>query len=513
MHAQEKCTLIAFGAHIVKLRIPRFAPFLGCVIWLAGCSQHTGVELGQIGVAGPDRYKHAADAPSGRAAVELRWWEVFGDQQLDIAVETALQANLDLRVAWSRLAQATALARMQGAERFPQLEVTASATRTRAEGVGAQEHASDTKSYLLSTGPLGLSYELDLWRRVANTKEAADLSRDASRQDVETTALLVAASVTDTWFAVQEQQALLELFDEQLQVSRELLSVTETRFVTGAGSALDVLQQRQQLESLGSEIPRVHAKLELLRNELAILLGESPSQAQLIVGKEIFEPKGELPELPALPELVRPLDLLEARPDLRAERLRLLSADREVAVAIAERLPRLRISLNYSFEAAVLGGLFDKEVRSLVGELVGPIIDGGRRRAKVDQRRAIAQERIHALGHAYLRALGEVEDALVREKYQLDLLGMLERQLELGEQSLRQSRSRHINGLTDYLSVLVAVQKLQELERRFIQEKRSLLAFRTELYRAMGGAWTEGLVPPVSNGPHGETSRPAYASR
>ncbi len=462
---------------------------LACVT--SACSLHKVQDYEQPAVEVPQSYSEIHQIPGARVDAPepgARWWLAFEEPSLDEAVQIALSGNLDLRQAWNRLAQAEAVVSIQGAELYPQLGVQGSASRSSAE-LGSSDLSAE--SYIVSTG---LSYELDIWRRVADTRDAAKLDYFASRQDLEATALVLSGNVVSTWFAIQETKALLELVDEQIETSEALLRLTEARFTTGGGSALDVIQQRQQLESARSEIPVIQARLENLRHRLAILLGYAPKRSMdQILARE---PGEQLPELPAFPSLVKPADLLLTRPDLRAARLRLQSADHEVAAAVADRLPRLSISFDYDFRAVDASELLQSEFLSLSGGLIAPLIDGGRRRAEVRRRKAIVDERLNAFGQTYLGALGEIEDALVSERYQLELITKLQGQVELGEVSLRQSRLRYVNGLVDYLSVLAAVQSLQDLERRLILEQRTLLENRATLYRAMGGAWGEVLESP-----------------
>ena len=151
------------------------------------------------------------------------------------------------------------------------------------------------------------------------------LSIRASRQDLEASALLLTGSVVDVWFILQEQKALLALLQEQIEISQELLDLTEVRFGVGAGSAVDVLQQRQQLEATRAEIPIVRSRLNTAYNQLAVLLGTTPGALDTRI------PDGVLPDLPPFPQLGEPATLLVSRPDLRAAQLRLQAADFRVA--------------------------------------------------------------------------------------------------------------------------------------------------------------------------------------
>ena len=128
--------------------------------------------------------------------------------------------------------------------------------------------------------------------------------------------------------------------------------------------------------------------------------------------------------------------------------------------------------------------------------MITPLVDGGRRRNEVVRQKARVQELLDRFGQTYLTALREIEDALVQERQQRELIRNLERQMTIAQSTLDVSRSRYTHGLIDYLNVLVAVQSLQALQRRVISERKTLLSRRAELYRALGGKWTDTLEAP-----------------
>ncbi len=467
------------------------------------CTPYRVHELDRPAVAIPESFD--TNGVLGDHVVD-RWWIEFEDAELTRAIETAFEHNPSLRQAFRRLDQAGAITRITNSERIPQVSVQGGASRTelvdrngRDLQTGAEETTRTTDRRYFAAGVL--SWEIDLWNRIGSAVAAEELRFEATRRDVEETALLLASEIADAWFTIQEQRALLQLLDEQIRVSETLLELTELRFSLGDGTALDVLQQRQQLAATRSAIPETRSTLDRQQHRLAVLLGRPPRDAG-------FEPSATLPELPAFPILEKPVNLLETRPDLRAAMLRVRAADHDVAAAIAARYPRLVLDLSYEFSAARSSEIFERETSSLLGSLIAPLVDGGRRRAEVARRRSIVQEQLEAFGAAYLDALREVEDALSSERHQLDLVERLREQLELSRANLDESRSRYSNGLTDYLSVIVAVQALQELERRWISEQKRLLAFRAGLYRATGGIWMRTLeAPPERQLSRAETSR------
>ncbi len=463
------------------------------VFVVASCSPYQVRTLDRPEVPVLKTYHHTMD---GKRVIG-EWWKEFNNPGLNEVIQLALAESLDLRQLWSRLTQAYAQAQIEGAELSPQADLRGGSARTHQVDRDAQElfeggpstRITNTDRYFVA---YGLSYEIDVWKRIASRRQAAALEYAASRQDVEASALFLTGSVVDVWFILQEQKALLALLQEQIQASQSLLELTEVRFGVGFGSAVDVLQQRQQLAATEAEIPIARSTLNTSYNQLAVLLGATPGSLDTLA------PDGILPDLPPFPQLGDPALLLVARPDLRAAQLRLQAADFRVATAVAERLPRLVLDLSYEFSARSFSTVFRQEVGSLVGNLVMPIIDGGRRRNQVLRQKAVTQELLDRFGQMYLEALLEIEDALVRERFQVELIKNLENQISLAQATLQESQSRYVHGLINYLTVLIAVQSLQGLQRRMITEKRRLLSIRASLYRALGGRWTNSVSPPPS---------------
>lgn len=461
-------------------------PLLVAALLMSGCSPHALRDTDLPEVEIPERFE-APDGP--KIAAPDAWWTCFGEPGLDRTIEAAFASNLGLRQAWSRLEQSNAQARIAGAFLYPEINLDTSAARTRTDPADFPANTADR----FAIG-LGLTWEIDLWKRIANRADAATLLARASRADAEQTALLLSGSVTDLWFAIQEQEQLLVLLTQQIELSRTLLELTELRYGQGVGDGLQVLQQRLQLESVIAAIPEVRSTLETSRNQLAVLLARTPESLQ---DDDPFDATPTLPELPPFPALPSPRDLLDRRPDLRAAHDRVAAADLEVAVAIADMLPALRLSLDGRFSGDQVSSLFDSTIASLSGAVLQPVFDAGRRGAETDRRRAILAERVDGFTERFIVALREVEDAIDRERNTVELLAQIRTQVELAERTLVESRIRFANAQIEYLDVITAIRTLQDLQRREIGVQRAVLANRARLLLAIGGDWTRDLAPPA----------------
>jgi len=411
-----------------------------------------------------------------------RWWESFQSLELTALVEEALANSPSIQQSWARLAQAEAVAKKSGASRWPSLSADAlGSTRQN------MTTRASTESYSLG---LTASYELDLWGRVKSASEAAALDREVSREQLNTAAMTLASQTALSWSGIVSQKLQTELLRQQLEANKTALELVELRFRKSQATALDVFQQRQTVAGTEARIPLAELREQLLRNGLAALLGRGDFHTLEISAEN-------LPTLGTLPAIGIPADVLANRPDVRQAGLRLRAADWSVSAARADRLPSIRLSATGEYASTEFSDLFEDWYSKLIGSITGPIFEGGRRKAEVMRTRSVVNEWLAAYRETVLNAIKEVEDALVSEQKQHDYIAALDRNLELSRSSYDEALNRYRNGLSQYLPVLVELVSLQALERDRIAAQYNLLQYRINLYRALGGSWTDDLHAPL----------------
>lgn len=434
--------------------------------------------------------KHEIDLPESYRAqtngveVITAWWTVFGDEQLNALMETALAGNLTIEQAAARLRQAEATAVKAGAARFPSLTGSG-------EGETTYTGSRNTSTVTTDSYSLGLraSYELDLWGRVASSRRAALRSMDASRFNLQTAAMTVSAETVRTYFQWQLLSARLELLNQQLEDRRKMLSVIEKRFKTSQADALDVLRQREQVAAAEAAIPPVRDALQAAGNALAVLTGRPP-QTDLNLDVK------PLPGLPPRPVAGLPADLLAMRPDLQSAWAELEQADWNVRAARAARLPAITLTGSLSTSDENVDNLFDNWIGNLAAGLAMPLIDGGSRRAEVRRTKAVSDEKIAAYREAVYGALAEVEDALSAEQAQQQKLEAVVRQSEYSAAAADEAYRRYTRGLETYFDALTSRTASQSQQISALTARYDLLAARIQLCRALGGDWGDIMTKP-----------------
>lgn len=396
------------------------------------------------------------------------WYESFKDPQLAALIDHALQNNLDVAQAFARLQQAEAIATQTGTRLYPTADLTAGSNKSWQDGEGREG---------FSSAGTALSWEIDLFNRLGAAAAADRLERDAAAADLEAIRLALTANLAETYYSAVAQHMQIDLLRAQLATDNKFLDLIRQRQREGIGTRLHTLQQESQVADTASLIPPAEAAVRGFENRLDVLLGAAPDAFNRTASDENFSAISNLPPIGV------PSDLLLNRPDLRALRLELIAADADIGAAIADRLPRL--TLTGSLVMADGAGPAGPAI-ALLGNIVQPLLDWGRRKAEVERNKALYNERLAAFTQAYLIAIEDVENALYREDRQREFIARLEQRRRILADTVATAQQVFNEGLSDYLPVLDAIGNLRSVERSLLQERRNLVLQRIALFRALG---------------------------
>ncbi len=266
--------------------------------------------------ARPVDYKTAGvwlRATPGDAFDRGKWWEVFGDAQLNRLQEQLGDANQSLKEAEARFVQSRALIRVARASEFPSVSAGLSAASIR-------DSANQPYFTLRNPPPLGdfempvdLNYEVDFWGKVRRGVEAAREESQATAADLSTASLSLHAELALDYIDLRAQDAQQRLLDETVKAYAHALQLTTNRHVGGLAPESDVEQAQTQLATIKVQDTDIGVARAQFEHAIAVLIGEPP--AALHIPPASF---GQLRPRAVPPML--PSELLQRRPDIAAAR-------------------------------------------------------------------------------------------------------------------------------------------------------------------------------------------------
>ncbi|PJK30855.1 efflux transporter outer membrane subunit [Minwuia thermotolerans] len=461
---------------------------------LGGCSLAPGFMKPETPV--PENWSSARLAAAEKISTD--WWRSFDDPALVALVEEALGANNDLQLAAARVAEARALLTGQQAERYPLLEVEGAAVR---QEPSEETDTAGTRGITDTAGTRGgqpfndlqvsgvLSYELDLWGRLANASEAARARLLASAANREAVRLAVIGEVANGYFNLRALDRQIEIAERTMASRRESVALQRTRFEGGDVDELALRQAESELAAAESELPRLRQQRTRQRNALAVLLGRNPHR---IIKDDITVADAiDAINAPASVPAGRPADLIVRRPDIAAAEQELVATNAEIGVARAAFLPRISFVGLLGLQSASGGDLFQGSASAwqLGGSLVGPLLDFGRAEALVDQAEARQRQALITYRQTIQTAFQEVLDALAGMRRAEERLQAQARQVAALRSTAELARLRFEGGISSYLEVLDAERSLFTTELDLVETQRDRLQSTVNLYRALGGGW------------------------
>jgi NodT family efflux transporter outer membrane factor (OMF) lipoprotein len=423
----------------------------------------------------PDTWKEAAGAPG---PIHVEWVSTFGDPQLEILVNEALQNNLDLQAAMARVEVAIGIVTQARSLLFPQLSIVGGA------GVVGRDGIRDR------SGLAGdVSWELDVWGRVRAQAASAEAAEQAADWDLVFARQSLAAVVATLWYQTIATERLRRTAEEAATVYDDLLRLVRTQHRVGkvaqsdvalAGADLDRARHRERVYATSEQ--------EVVRG-LEVVIGRYPS-AELALA-------ADLPMLPAPVPAGLPSELLERRPDLIAAERRVAAAFHAIQVAKAARLPRMALtafggqSTSELLRLANVGSTF----WSVGANLLAPIFAGGALAAQVEIATAEQRAALALYGQTALRAFSEVESTLASEGLLADQQAYLERVLTQDADAVRFTRIRYKVGASDLLDVLQLESRQLDTQFELIGVRADRLTNRVALHLALGGGFAPSSAP------------------
>jgi outer membrane protein, multidrug efflux system len=445
----------------------------------SGCASSRGpLAKPTVSVPSPPAWSQAAGATT--AGDDLaRWWERLQDPTLNALVDRALQNNRDLKTARSRLRQARAQVQLTHANRLPSAS---------ASGSGSFNDSTKSDASGSASGGIDASWELDVFGALKDAEVAARADLARTGENLRNTQVSLVAEVANDYVSLRGDQRRLAIAQQSLQAQSETLQITEWRAQAGLVSTLDVEQARTTVSQTRAALPSLEASIAQTEHALAVLLGTEPSA--LVTELERDAP---LPSLPATINAGIPAETLRQRPDVRAAERTIVAETARLSQADKARYPSFRLNGSLTVQAmtgALTGGT--SLVSSLVGSLSQTLFDGGRIRQQIEIQSAVQEQAVISYEATVLSALREVEDALVSLQKNGERLVSLRAAAESARNAARLARTRYNAGLVDFQTVLDTQRTVLSAEESEAVTQASQVTSLIQLYKALGGGWTNG---------------------
>ncbi len=458
---------------------------------LSACADMSGIDAsGRLAAAPPALPADVAAASAQAAApgVASDWWRAWGDAQLDLLMERALQGSPSLQQAQARIERQRAISEAAGAPLKPQLSAQVDLLHQRYSEHGLVPPQLAGEQANTATAQLNAGWELDFFGKNRAALNAALGAERAAVADALAARVLLASQIARGYLQFARLNDQLEVAQRTLAQREQTLVLVRGRFGAGLDSTLELRQSEGGLPEARQLIEALRGQRQIARHGLAALAGD----LSLADG---IEPVS-LAALPTatMPQVV-PLELVAQRADIAAARWRVEAATQDVKSAKAQFYPNISLVAFAGLSSIGFGQLLQAgSLQWGVGPALRlPIFDAGRLRANLRGRTAEVDLAVASYNGALIDAVRDVAD-------QLSTLGSVARQQTqqraaqaAAESAYDIARLRYQGGLTTLLNVLTTETAVLNQRRLAVDLKAQALDSQVELLRALGGGLPAAL--------------------
>lgn len=447
----------------------------------------------------PSAYKETPPADSAQAAEWVtaqpsdamargKWWEIYGDAELNALEEQVSISNQNVLAAEAQFREAKFAVKIARANLYPTIAASPSITNGRAPLTTGVPNV--LTAYEL---PVDVSYQADLWGSIRRSVRSSAEAAQVSDAQLENARLSYQAELAQDYFEVRGTDGEKQLLETTVKSYQDYLKLTQDRFNSGVASGSDVAQAQTQLETARAQLIDYDVARSQFEHAIAVLTGKPPAEVTVSAAPIKITP-------PPVP-VGLPSTLLERRPDIAAEERQMASANEQIGIAQAAFYPTLTLSGSAGLESISFLKWISWPSRfwSIGPTLSETLYDAGRRRATVNQNIAAYDVTVANYRQSVLTAFQQVED-------NLSALRVLEHEAQAEDAAVQAAQSaldistyQYKAGVVNYLAVITEQEILLQDQVQALNILTRRMSSSVLLVEALGGGWDTSKLPSVAS--------------
>ncbi len=419
---------------------------------------------------------HYEQLDLARYTPDEQWWRVYQDPQLNALVEQALANNLDLAKSAISVNKALYQARLVGAELVPGYSAGATAS--------VRDHlkTGDASSHTFG-GNVGISYEVDLWRRLSDSANAQQWAYQATVMDKEATQLALVNNVVDAYYHLHYLQAALRLNQDNLRQYQQIQQLNKVKYDLGKIDKIAYVQSGQTVLSTQNSLLDLQNQRKTAEQGLRDLLNLGPSAALPLQYQNLnamVVPKVDLDV---------PLQVLANRPDLRAAVFRLEQASSQLSATEKSWYPSISLSGAINASSDQFRSAFNVPIGTLGVSLNLPFLNWHKIRWNIKIAEADREQAQLGFSQSLVTALNEVDVAYSAYENAQKISQNAQAKLALDQESARYYKIRYELGKNEFKDWLGAMNTENSSALAVLNNRYQLIKQANTIYKAMAGRY------------------------
>lgn len=471
------------------VRLPVTLLVMSLAMLVTGCA--VGPNYQRPSTVDISQFKEAAGwIPAAPADALERgpWWQLFGDEQLNMLAAQVEVSNQNVAAAVAAYARARALVREQRAALFPTVELSGSGNRSGSSSSSRSSVNGGGTGRVANNYQLGIgaSWEPDVWGRLGRAADGMTASAQASAADLAAARLSAQGELATNYLSLRQLDAQKALLTTTLDGYQRTLTITQNRYNAGVATKTDVLQAQTQLANTQADDVGLARQRAQLEHAIAVLIGQVPANFSLTP----LPTNGWRPVVPDVP-VGLPSTLLQRRPDIAGAERRVAMANEQIGIAKSAYYPSLSLSASSNTSASRVADLFTagSGAWALGLSAAQVLLNAGATGARVDGAQALHEQAVARYRQTVLTAFADVENQLAATRVLAVQQALRQQASVAADQVEQQVLNRYRAGQVSFTEVIAAQATALSTRRTLVQAMADRQTTAVALIQSLGGGW------------------------
>ena len=411
---------------------------------------------------------------SSNYKVDKEWWKEYNNSELNNIMNIALKNNSDLKKAAINVNKALYQANILGANLVPSFSSSLGSSASKNLKTGGN-------STIKHSASVSLSYELDLWKKLSNSKNAQEWEHKATIEDLEAARLSLVNNVVSTYFNIVYLNNAISIVNDKITQYEKINTIVKNKYQYGVNSELEYLQSEQSLINLKNTLLTYQNDKVEQEQTLRDLLNLKPEENIEIKSKDLLSFKNIGVNLDV------PVSVIANRPDVKAYEYRLSKAFKDVKATEAKLYPSVSIQTSLSSSGNKVDNALSVPVGLASINIFLPFLNWNTLKWNIKTDEASYESVRIDFEKSIVSSLNEIDTYYKSYQKAVSSYSLQEKNLKTQKEITGHYKNRYNNGNVEFKSWLEALINEKDSELNVLKAKFEIIQAENKVYQAMGG--------------------------
>lgn len=397
----------------------------------------------------------------------------YDADELQRFVDLGVKNNLDIYIATGKVTRALYNAKITELNSHPSLNASMNASKNR-------NFDTNTTSRTQYGTSISAGYEVDLWGKLKDQRDVANINFLASVYDRETVTISTISAIELAYFKIAYMADVLNSNEYTLEYYQDILKLVTVKEKNGSVGKADVIEAQRAYIEQQKKVTELELENDQSYNNFTQLMNLSPDDTY-----ELEEPSLQEVEFLPIPEIN--IAQIEYRPDVQVAKSNLAAAFVNIDITKKNYLPGLNLTTSLGTSTDEFKSLLKNPIGTIGASIAFPFLNWNERKFDIAISKTDFDIQIAETNKVYLNALYEVDNAIKSYNSLLEQYKKVNESYELSKKFAAIQKFKYTAGETELKNWLDAEDSLRQSDLTRSQMKYNLIVERNNLYKALGG--------------------------